>query len=552
MPQHHRVNRARTEPLPPRRRGEIPVSAHVPSASELRREARRLRRRRFLLWTSIVSIVVLVAAIGTVGAMVVNALASPGQSEARGDSEQAAPELIDFPDDEPAAVAGAEACIAVPILSSFENAEMVANLAAGYNGQPRDINGSCVTVTASREKSGVAAESAAAGFTDLAPEQRPTVWLPDAHTWLSLARADGGGSTVPEDASSVATSDIVLAMPQPLAQAIGWDEDPPGWEDVFDAAGDADLWADLGHSEWGAFKLGKTSPVVATSGEAAMFASFGTAAGALDEISASDVSAAAVQETVREHELATSHYMATPEHFLWHARQAEQTGSAADFLSAVIVDEKSVWDYNRGITSRDGVTRTAGEPPLEKLVPIYPTDGFYAADNPAVVLTGDWVDANEADAAADFIRYTGTAQGQQIVRESGYRDLNGQLDAGIAAVANLSESPARPTAPPRSGCRRGRQRRIPRGAQARSGALPPRCFGIDGRAHLGIRDQAQRGEGRDRAGSGSLHRGRQRGPGGLRAESRGSARARGGGADGRHRSITGHVPRCPRRPAVDG
>jgi len=441
MPPHHRVNRARTEPLPPRRRGEIPVSAHVPSASELRREARRLRRRRFLLWTSIVSIVVLVAAIGTVGAMVVNALASPGQSEARGDSEQAAPELIDFPDDEPAAVAGAEACIAVPILSSFENAEMVANLAAGYNGQPRDINGSCVTVTASREKSGVAAESAAAGFTDLAPEQRPTVWLPDAHTWLSLARADGGGSTVPEDASSVATSDIVLAMPQPLAQAIGWDEDPPGWEDVFDAAGDADLWADLGHSEWGAFKLGKTSPVVATSGEAAMFASFGTAAGALDEISASDVSAAAVQETVREHELATSHYMATPEHFLWHARQAEQTGSAADFLSAVIVDEKSVWDYNRGITSRDGVTRTAGEPPLEKLVPIYPTDGFYAADNPAVVLTGDWIDANEADAAADFIRYTGTAQGQQIVRESGYRDLNGQLDAGIAAVANLSESP---------------------------------------------------------------------------------------------------------------
>ena len=85
----------------------------------------------------------------------------------------------------------------MPILSSFENAEMVENLAAGYNAQPRDINGSCVTVTASREKSGVAAESAAAGFTDLAPEQRPTVWLPDAHTWLSLARADGGESTVP-------------------------------------------------------------------------------------------------------------------------------------------------------------------------------------------------------------------------------------------------------------------------------------------------------------------------------------------------------------------
>jgi Ca-activated chloride channel family protein len=441
MPQHFRGSRERTEPLPPRRRGEVPVSTHVQSAIELRRAERRLRRRRFVVWTSIAGIVVLVAAIGTVSTMIVSTLAAPGQSGAQENPEPAPEEFIDFPDDEPAAVAGVGPCIAVPILSSFENAEMVANLASGYNAQPRDINGSCVTVTAGREKSGVAAESAAVGFTDIAPEQRPAVWLPDAHTWLSLARANGGASTVPEDAPSVATSDIVLAMPEPLAQAIGWDEEPPGWEDVFEAAGDQDLWADLGHSEWGAFKLGKTSPVVATSGEAAMFASFGTAAGALDEITASAVSTAAVQETVREHELATSHYMATPEHFLWHARQAEQTGSAADFLSAVIVDEKSVWDYNRGVTSRDGVTRTVGEPPAEKLVPIYPTDGFYAADNPAVVLTGDWIDANTADAAADFIRFIGTAQGQQIVRESGYRDLNGQLDAGVAAVANLAEDP---------------------------------------------------------------------------------------------------------------
>src|SRR5918993_5606432 len=117
--------------------------------------------------------------------------------------------------------------------------------------------------------------------------------------------------------------------------------------------------------------------------------------------------------------------MATPEHFLWHARQADEQGSAADFLSAVIVDEKSVWDYNRGITSRDGVTRVESTPPEEKLVPIYPSDGFYVADNPAVVLTGAWVDDVEAAAGDDFLRFAGTREGQQIVRETGYRDLNG-------------------------------------------------------------------------------------------------------------------------------
>ena len=130
--------------------------------------------------------------------------------------------------------------------------------------------------------------------------------------------------------------------------------------------------------------------------------------------------------------------MATPEHFLWHARQSEDAGSVSDFLSAVIVDEKSVWDYNRGITSRDGVTRVQSDPPEEQLVPIYPSDGYYEADNPAVVMNGTWVDDAESAAGQDFLRYAATKQGQQIVRESGYRDLNGELDPLVAEVGALS------------------------------------------------------------------------------------------------------------------
>src|SRR5690606_27635251 len=130
------------------------------------------------------------------------------------------------------------------------------------------------------------------------------------------------------------------------------------------------------------------SPLIASSGEAALLASYGSSAGSLAELTADQIGDDAMTEEVRQHELSTSHYMATPEHFLWHARQSEEAGSVADFLSAVIVDEKSVWDYNRGITSRDGVTRVQSTPPAEQLMPIYPTDGFYKADNPAAVLTG--------------------------------------------------------------------------------------------------------------------------------------------------------------------
>jgi Ca-activated chloride channel family protein len=412
-----------------------------PSAIDERRRQRRDRQRRFVIWMSVASIVTLVAAIGTVGTLIVSNLASAGEPTAQASpSPSDEPDPIEFVDDVPAAANGAEPCTTVNVMSSFENAEMVTNLAAGYNSQFRDVNGMCVVIAPTRDKSGVVAEAAVAGFPNLAPEQRPTVWLPDSYTWPALARA-GGAASVPDDGRSVGSSNIVLAMPEPLADAIGWAAEPPSWGDVFESASDATLWSDLGHAEWGAFKLGKTSPMVATSGEAAMFASFGTASGGIEDLSASSVADPAVQDTVREHELATSHYMATPEHFLWHARQADEKGSAADFLSAVIVDEKSVWDYNRGITSRDGITRVEGTPPEEKLVPIYPTDGYYGADNPAVVLTGDWVDQNEADAAADFIRYAGTAQGQEIVRSSGYRDLNGMLDDSVADVAKLVAEP---------------------------------------------------------------------------------------------------------------
>lgn len=409
-----------------------------PSAIDERRERRRKRRRIALLWTTIVGIVVLVGSIGTVSYAIVSNLS--GSDPAAADPPPQTPATVKpiaFPLDEPAATPGAEPCATVRVLTSFENAEMVESLATAYNSQPRNVAGSCVTVTTTKDKSGVAAAVVASGFPNQPDDQKPTVWLPDSSTWVDVAKADGA-TALRAEGTSVAISDIVLAMPEPLAEAIGWDAEAPSWSDIFEAAGDSELWSGLGHPEWGAFKLGKTSPLVATSGEAAMFASYGTAAGSLTDLTAAEVADPSVQATVHENELATSHYMATPEHFLWHARQAEASGSSADFLSAVIVDEKSVWDYNRGITSRDGVNRTQADPPLEQLIPIYPSDGFYAADNPAMRLTGSWIDPVESEAAADFIRYALTSQGQSVVRSAGYRDLNRALDQSVQKVGQLS------------------------------------------------------------------------------------------------------------------
>ena len=181
------------------------ITEPQPTAIEERRRLRKAKQRRFVIWVSGASIVILVAAIGTVGTAIVSSFASADEpARTPLGSEPAA--FIEFPDDVPAAANGAEPCTTVTVMSSFENAEMVGNLAAGYNAQPRDIDGHCVVVSAVRDKSGVAAEAAAAGFPNIAPEARPIVWLPDSYTWLALARADGA-TAVPDIAVQASVVD---------------------------------------------------------------------------------------------------------------------------------------------------------------------------------------------------------------------------------------------------------------------------------------------------------------------------------------------------------
>ncbi len=374
---------------------------------------------------------------GTAAAVMLNGQGGAAEASSTVETDAAA-EPIAFPDDEPAAAAGAQPCTTVRVLSSLENAEMVSRLVEGYNAQPRDIDGSCVTVVATKDKSGLAAEDATHSWAHLPEDERPTVWIPDASSWIPFVRATGAGASVPAAGTSIGSSNIVLAMPDALADAVGWNAERPTWHEVFAASGDQDTWTDLGHPEWGTFKLGKTSPLIASSGTAALLASYGSAAGSVSDLTSDQVVDEEVSGQVREYELATSHYMATPEQFLWHVRQSDEHGSVADFLSAVIVDEKSVWEYNRGITSRDGVTRIESAPPEETLVPIYPSDGFFVADNPAHVLTGRWVDDAERAASEDFVRYARTSQGQHIVRESGYRDVNGELSPIVKSVGQLA------------------------------------------------------------------------------------------------------------------
>src|SRR5438445_818443 len=80
-----------------------------------------------------------------------------------------------------------------------------------------------------------------------------------------------------------------------------------GWCGLLALARDPGGWERLGHTEWGAFKLGKTNPTISTSGLHALIGSYVAAVGRPSVIDA-DLSDPKVQEFVRGVESSVVHY----------------------------------------------------------------------------------------------------------------------------------------------------------------------------------------------------------------------------------------------------
>ena len=358
------------------------------------------------------------------------------------------------PQDVLPATAGASPCTAVRVRAALENAELIRRLVQAYQGARRNIAGHCVQLAVAADSSGLTTSDLERGFASLPATERPALWVPDSSAWPALAAAHLAGRgrpLAPVRGTSIALSYLVLGMPQVLADTIGWQSTPPTWATFLESTANRDTWSRLGHPEFGDFKLGKTSPAVASSGLYTLVAEYAAAAGNVQSPAVADVDTAANRARVAATERSVVHYMSTEPHILWHVSQVEHSAAAAGYLSVVPVSERGLWEYDRGVTSRDGLTYLNGPPPHEPLVPVYPADGTYALDNPGLILDAPWVTPAERSAAQDFLRFATTRDGQAVVRKTGYRDLTGDADPAVASVGHYADAAKLRTLPPPSG-----------------------------------------------------------------------------------------------------
>jgi len=335
------------------------------------------------------------------------------------------------------------ACVTLNVAASQEKSALLTELATTFSKSGVTSSGECINVKVTQKASGAAETALAQGWDDKADGVRPDVWSPAATSWVQLLRQhrasrDFGSGLAPENPPSLLQSPLVIAMPRPMAEALGWPQREIGWADVLQLARDRAGWGSRGHPEWGEFRLGKTNPNISTSGLHALIGAYFAATQRSTDLTEADIADARVVDFVKGVESAVVHYGDTVSTFVRHLKAADDRGAALSYVSAIAVEEKQVWDYNRS------------EPrPSMPLVAVYPKEGTLVADHPYAILNAPWVDDGKRAAASAFLEFLQAPPAQRSFLAAGFRDAHGGPGAEITtSLGLLPEGPRLVIRPP--------------------------------------------------------------------------------------------------------
>ncbi|MEZ5320695.1 MAG: extracellular solute-binding protein [Microthrixaceae bacterium] len=340
-------------------------------------------------------------------------------------------------------------CTRIDMAVSSEKIDLLTDLAKTFNAANHKVDGHKVCVVPVSKASGGAMSALAKGWDTAADGPKPVVWSPASRAWGAVLNqrltAKGDKAMAPDDAKNFMLTPLVIAMPKPMAQALGYPQTPIGWADIARLATAADGgWAAHGHPEWGPFRLGKTNPNFSTSGLSALIAQTYAAANKQTDLTAEDLGNPAVADFSRRIESAVVHYGDITMTFLNNWFKADRRGTSLTYASAVAVEEKSVIDYNSG--NPDGVL-SPGErprPPKVPLTAIYPSEGTLYSDSPFYILDADWVSPTERKGAALFADFVSTPDVQRRVLRYGFRPAIPQVAVGAPVVTKNGVDPDQP------------------------------------------------------------------------------------------------------------
>jgi len=321
-----------------------------------------------------------------------------------------------------------EGMLTVTMVSAPEHATILSTLAERWLATKPSVNGQCVRLDVVSKDSAQVVDTLAPTWDARRHGPRPDIWAPEASTWVTLARGrPGTRDLLPPVSPPLARSPIVVAMPRPMAMAIGWPNQHLGWMDLFKRLSkDPRGWVGSGHPEWGQARLGIADPGRDTAALAAL-----TALVDYDgDSQLSDTELAGALKFAR----AVNVVKPTTADLLLDLEKADAAGTSLTHLSAFPATERDVSQYN---------TRN----PRVALVAVYPPEGASEADHPFVVLNAPWVDPVRRGAAAELLEFLNGPEGVGAYVENGFRPPDGKATSkttesqGLLAAGGVKKAP---------------------------------------------------------------------------------------------------------------
>lgn len=233
---------------------------------------------------------------------------------------------------------------------------------------------------------------------------RPSAWLTDSSLWVQ--RLDP--SLLGAGPESVATSPVVLAMPEPAADAL-FAAGPPDWAALPELAGDPESWSEFGQPDWGRFEVALPNPADNPASALALQAVLAGVVGpGVGPVTTEMLREPPVRDALDE--LADSEQPETGAALETLAEAGEVTQAPFDGVPMLEYDL-----YQRN-TATDG--RPAPDTPLAGVPLAGPTP---VADFPFVVLAGDGADRVQVEAAQNLRNFLRSEPARAELARTGLR-----------------------------------------------------------------------------------------------------------------------------------
>lgn len=251
----------------------------------------------------------------------------------------------------------------------------------------------------------------------------PALWTAADASWREVLHQESNGEVFLPNCVSIAESPLVIAMWEPIAQALGWPGRTLGWLDVASLAADPTGWAYYSGGAWGStLRLGHTHPGLSDSGVQTLQALVYAAQASPDLIDVTDVENPVVQASVGAFESAVS----------WFAKDSAQLGTT--------MLERGIGYLNAAVTYENAVIMQGERSP--RLVAIYPFEGTFMATYPTCVRNN--MDEAATGAAETFLAYLLDTQAQQNALALGLRPVSDDVPLGPPFDAAHGVDPSQP------------------------------------------------------------------------------------------------------------